>query len=399
MTRFVVVGAGEAGTRAALALRDAGVGPVTLVGAEPHPPYERPPLSKPKGAGVTIRPIAASFAGIDARFGVEAQAIDRQAKTIRLSDGSTVSYDRLLLATGARPRALPFDRAGTALALRTRGDAEAIFVRAKPGARAVIFGAGLIGLELAAELRQIGLGVTVLEAAPRAMGRVLPAPVAAALVARHLREGVAIRFDVKAEAIEPGRVTLQDGETLSANLIIAAIGVIPEAGIAEAASLPTANGILTDAGLRTEDPSIFAAGDCAAIDHPHYGRFRFETWRNACDQGALAARAMLGEEVAFAVHPWFWSDQYDLGLQMAGLHDPARTLVQRDLGSGGLITFELDQNGVLRAACGLGPGLAVAKDIRLAEMMIEKDAKPAPDALENPGTPLKALLRAQHAVP
>jgi 3-phenylpropionate/trans-cinnamate dioxygenase ferredoxin reductase subunit len=394
MTRFVVVGAGEAGTRAALALRDAGAAPVTLIGAEPHPPYERPPLSKPKGAGVTIRPIAQTLDGIDARLGIEAEAIDRAERTVRLSDGSSVGYDRLLLATGARPRALPFDRDGAALVLRTRGDAEAIFGLAKPGARAVIFGAGLIGLELAAELRQLGLAVTVLEAAPRAMGRVLPAPIAAELVARHVEEGVGIRFDAQAEAVAPGRVTLMGGEALLADLVIAAIGVIPNTALAEEAGLPTANGIVTDAGLRTEDPAIFAAGDCAAIDHPHYGRFRFETWRNACDQGALAARAMLGEDVAFAVHPWFWSDQYDLGLQMVGLHDPARTLVRRELADGGSISFELDQGGVLRAACGLGPGVSVAKDIRLAEMMIEKTARPALDALGDQATSLKALLRA-----
>jgi 3-phenylpropionate/trans-cinnamate dioxygenase ferredoxin reductase subunit len=234
----------------------------------------------------------------------------------------------------------------------------------------------------------------VLEAAPRAMGRVLPAPVADELVARHRQEGVAIRFGAAAEAVAPGSVTLSGGETLDADLVIAAIGVIPDIALAEAAGLATANGVLVDAGLRTSDPAIFAAGDCAAIDHPHYGRFRFETWRNACDQGALAARAMLGEEVSFAVHPWFWSDHYDLGLQMVGLHDPARTLVRRDLEGGGSISFELDKEGVLRAACGLGPGVSVAKDIRLAEMMIERDARPAPGALEDRATSLKALLRA-----
>jgi 3-phenylpropionate/trans-cinnamate dioxygenase ferredoxin reductase subunit len=393
MPRFVIIGAGEAGTRAALALRDRDAGPVTLLGAEPHPPYERPPLSKPTGDGVTIRAIAPSLEGIDARFGVRAVAIDRDARTVRLDDGSDVSYDRLLLATGARPRTLPADPDGHALALRTRADAEAIFGRARAGGEAVVIGAGLIGLELAAEFRKRGMAVTVLEAAPRALGRVLPAAVADVLVARHRAEGVDIRLAAGVAAVTADGVTLADGTALAADLVVVAIGVVPETALAEAAGLPVGNGIHVDAGFRTTDPAIFAAGDCASIDHPAYGRFRFETWRNACDQGALAARAMAGEDVAFAVHPWFWTDQYDLGVQMVGMHDPGRTLVRRDLAGGGFVLFELDADGALRAASGIGQGQAAARDIRLAEMLIEKGVRPQPAVLADGSANLKALLR------
>ena len=394
MRRFVIIGAGEAGTRAALALRQAGAGEVVLIGAEPGLPYERPPLSKPKDVEVTIRPIATTFDGIDARFGVSVERIDRTARSVALADGSDVAYDRLLLATGAQPRTLPFDAEGVALTLRTHHHARAILDRIRPSGHAAILGAGLIGLELAAGLRLHGMAVTVLEAAPRALGRVLPETIAAELVARHRQAGVRILFDAKVTALKPGRVALDCAEDLSADPVIAAIGVAPDTRLAEAAGLACVNGILVDASLRTADPDIFAAGDCAAIDHPGYGRFRFETWRNACDQGAMVARAMMGEDVAFAIHPWFWTDQYELGLQMVGLHDPARMTVRRELAGGGFILFELDQQGMLRAASGLGPGQAVARDIRLAEMMIQKGARPAPGMLGDAQMPLKTLLRA-----
>lgn len=396
MTRCIVVGAGEAGTRAAVALRAAGA-EVVLLGAEPDAPYERPPLSKPDGEAVTLRPIAADLSGIDVRLGCRVAGLERPSQTVLLEDGTRLSYDRLLLATGATPRLLPGDPDRRALPLRTRADAEAIFARARPGARAVIVGAGLIGLELAAVLVRRGVAVTVLEAGPRALGRVLPAEIAAAVADRHHAEGVDLRFDVRISSVAPSGaitvVTLDGGERLTADLLVAAIGVFPDTALAETAGLPCANGILVDAGLRTADPAVFAAGDCAAVDHPVYGRFRFETWRNACDQGALVARAMLGEDVSFAVHPWFWSDQYDLGLQAVGLHDSSRCSIRRDLPAGGVLLFELDDDGRLRAASGLGPGTAVARDVRLAELLIDRAARPSPAALADPATSLKSLLK------
>lgn len=390
----VIIGSGEAGTRAALALRAAGALHVTLIGDEPGLPYERPPLSKPEGDSVTIRPIAESLDGITTRFGIGVTGIDRDAQRVVLEDGSSLAYDRLLIATGARARLLP----GVTRSLRNRQDAEAIFKAAEPGRHVAIIGAGLIGLELAAELRRRDVLVTVIEAAPHPLGRALPKALATKVAARHLAEGVRLIVNADITAIDSNRVQLRD-EDIIADLVVAAIGVTPETALAEKAGLPCANGILVDAGLMTADPAIFAAGDCAAIGHPELGRTRFETWRNACDQGAMAARAMLGEVVRFTVQPWFWSDQYDLGIQMVGLHDPSRTIWQRDLPGGGFLLFETCAEGRLRAASGFAPGRAVAKDIRIAEMLIERGAAPSSEALCNPQISLKSLLHEAAARP
>lgn len=396
---IVIVGAGECGTRAALSLREAGFdGPVTLAGVEAGSPYERPPLSKPGEGGVQRREIASAArlaaAGIDYRPGVAAVRIDRAARLVELSDGGTLPYAKLLLATGALPRRLPSDPDGHALSLRTAEDAARIWSRAEPGTRAVIVGAGLIGMELAAAFRGRGVAVTVLEMAPRALGRAVPGPLADRIVARHAAEGVDLRTGVGIARVAAGGVTLADGAALPAALVVAAIGVVPDTRLAAGAGLSCGNGVEVDARLCTADPDIFAAGDCAAMLHPRYGRIRFESWRMAQDQGAHAARAMLGAEAAFDAVPWFWSDQYDLGLQVAGLPDPDHAIVRRDVGADAEILFHLSPDGRLAAASGLGPGTAVARDIRLAEMLIAKGIAPDPAALADPGTNLKKLLRA-----
>ena len=392
MTRHVIIGAGEAGLRAAAALRDVNQN-VTLIGAEDWVPYERPALSKPDATGEVFKPIAVDLAGIDARFGVTVAQIDRSARVVVLADGTQLPYDRMLLATGATPRRLPFDPDGHALTLRTLSDARAILSRALAGDKAVLIGAGLIGLETAAELTRRGMSVTVLEAGPRALGRALPADVAEVVSDRHREAGVTLRFGVGIGSVDADGVTLTDGSKLTSDLTVCAIGVTPETALAEAAGLSCANGILVDARLATTDPAIFAAGDCAAVDHPRYGRFRFETWRNACDQGTLAARSMLGQDAVFDALPWFWSDQFDLSLQTVGLHEPSRRAIRRDLSQGGWIRFELDGAGTLVAACGIGPGNAVAKDIRLTEKLIEKGAVVAPEFLADSTANLKSALK------
>lgn len=392
MTRHVIIGAGEAGLRAAAALRDANQN-VTLIGAEDWVPYERPALSKPDATGEVFKPIAVDLAGIDARFGVTVAQIDRSARVVVLADGTQLPYDRLLLATGATPRRLTCYPDGHALTLRTLCDARAILSRTRSGGKAVLIGAGLIGLETAAELTRRGMSVTVLEAGPRALGRALPADVAEVVSDRHREAGVTLRFGVGIGSVDADGVTLTDGSKLTSDLTVCAIGVTPETALAEAAGLSCANGILVDARLATTDPAIFAAGDCAAVDHPRYGRFRFETWRNACDQGTLAARSMLGQDTVFDALPWFWSDQFDLGLQTVGLHEPSRRAIRRDLSQGGWIRFELDGAGALVAACGIGPGNAVAKDIRLAEKLIEKGAVVAPEFLADSTANLKSALK------
>lgn len=400
MNGIVIIGAGEAGTRAAFALREAGfAGPVTLIGTEPHLPYERPPLSKPLEGAVQMKAIctdeALAAAGIDYRAGASAVRIDRQAHAVILADGRSLGYDKLLLATGARPRLLACPGAERALDFRTYADATTIFSRVAPGSRVAIVGAGLIGMELAAVLRGKGIAVTVIEAAPKPLGRAVPARFAARLHARHIEEGVEFYLGQGIAEITPDAVLLSDGTRVPADVVVAAIGVAPEIQLAEAAGLATANGILTDAFLRTSDPDIFAAGDCAAVAQPAGGHMRFESWRNARSQAETAARNMAGAIEAFAAMPWFWSDQYDLGLQVAGLPQPGHQSVMRSLGEGEL-EFYLD-DGRLAAAAGLGIGNSLAKDIKLAEMLIAASIHPDPAALADPTVNLKVLLKSARA--
>lgn len=393
MTRWVIVGAGEAGTRAAAALRDAGERSVLLLSAEPVPPYERPPLSKPDREQGIRRPVGVDLEGVELRLSTPVRALDRAAGRLETESGERIAFDRLLLATGARPRRLACDPEGRALYLRTLADAERLYERAASARRVAIVGAGLIGLELACTLRRRGLEVTVVELAPRALGRAVPAELAERLVARHEAEGVRFRFGARLAAVEPAGLRLAAGELVPAELVLAAIGVEPETGLAEAAGLPCANGVLVDSALRTADPAIWAAGDCAAVDHPRYGRVRFESWRMACEQGTFAGRAMRGEAARFAALPWFWSDQWDLSLQVAGLCDPGRAAVHRRLDGDGLVRFELDAEGRLAAAAALGPAERIGREIRLAERLIERAVACPPDLLADPGADLRRLLR------
>ena len=405
---MVIVGAGECGARAAFALRENGYeGPVTLIGAELHAPYERPPLSKDAitdEAHPTPKHIALAelFAGqgIDLITGREAVAIDRAARKVRLADGSVIAYDRLLLATGAVARSLPIAEAAGArcLSLRTFDDAVRIRGLLKPGVRIAIIGGGFIGLELAASARRRGANATVIEAQPRILMRGVPEEVAAVIAERHTAAGAEILTGQGVEAI--GRsadgvvIELASGHRIEADFLVVGIGAQPVTGLAADAGLTIDNGIAVDRLLRTSDAHIYAAGDCCSFPLEIYGgrRVRLESWRNAQDQGTHAARNMLGGAEAFGVVPWFWSDQYDLGLQIAGLADGASEVVRRDVGEGGFILFHLAEDGRLLAASGIGPGNAVARDIRLAEMMIAKRIKPDPAELASPDFKLKKLL-------
>jgi 3-phenylpropionate/trans-cinnamate dioxygenase ferredoxin reductase subunit len=396
---MVIVGAGECGTRAAFALREAGYdGSVTLIGKEPHRPYERPPLSKPSTGEVTPKLIATEerFADADITLvtGDPVMSLDAAAKSVRLQSDRTIPYAKLLLATGTQPRALPVEGGDHAMTFRTLDDARAIFKAAETAGSAVLIGAGLIGLELASALRDRDIGVTVFEVADRALGRAVPSELAEIIVAKHRDMGVTFRFGTGIDKVGPSSVTLADGTEVGGDLIVAAIGVIPDTALAEAAGLDVGNGIKVDDRLRTSAPDIFSAGDCASALHPFYGQhMRFESWRNAQDQGEAAARNMAGEDNAFSRVPWFWSDQYDLGLQITGLPDPAHRVVIRQLPDDARLLFHLADNGRLMAASGIGTGNAVAKDIRLAEMLIEKGLSPDADALSDPAVNLKKLLR------
>ncbi|RWP69069.1 MAG: ferredoxin reductase [Mesorhizobium sp.] len=405
---MLIIGAGECGGRAALALRDLGYdGPVTLVGDEPHLPYERPPLSKDAMAGdaPVIKAIASDeiLAERSIRHirSVQAVAIDRAAHGVRLSDGSALLYDKLLLAVGSVPRRLPMPGLGPrCVYLRTFNDALAIRAHLSPGNRIAIVGGGFIGLELAAAARRLGAVVIIIEAQPRILMRGVPAEVAKIIHQTHEAEGVKILCgDAIAAIADDGaevRIALAGGQDIAADLAVIGIGAVPVTGLAAEAGLTIDNGIAVDAELRSSDPDIFAAGDCCSFPLAIYGgrRVRLEAWRNAQEQGALAASNMLGAGEAHSAVPWFWSDQYGLTLQISGLSDEGRKVVRRDLDDGAFILFHLAQDGRLVAASGIGPGNSVARDIRLAEMLIARRAKPAPEALGSQTIKLKSLLAA-----
>lgn len=397
MVGIVILGAGECGVRAAFAAREQGYdGPITLVGAEAGLPYERPPLSKPVEDGVTRKPFCAAQALADERIRyldeVAALRIDRQARTVALSSSEKLSYDTLLLATGASPRRLSCDGGDKALTFRTLQDAEKIYSAAEAAEQTVIIGAGLIGLELAAALRVRGKAVVVLEFAPFPLARNVPKTLARRIVDRHLAEGVRLQCNAQVSRITDTEVVLADGTAIKADLVVAAVGVTPNVDLAQTCGLSVENGICVNAQLRTNDPNIYAAGDCASVACDGIGHQRFETWQNAQTQGEIAGRNMVGGALSFQPPVWFWSEQFDLGLQGVGT-TLGEASALRNLGDGAQVLFYLDAAGRLKGAAGLGHGNAVAKDIKLAQKLIEAGVTTAPESLADTTTNLKKLLR------
>jgi 3-phenylpropionate/trans-cinnamate dioxygenase ferredoxin reductase component len=405
---MVIVGAGESGARASAALREQGYrGSVTLIGAERHAPYERPPLSKSALADPDARPKTIvdheglGAIGIEWMSGAPAVAIDRIARSVRLADGREIAYDKLLLATGALPRLLPLATNNPhAVYLRTFDEAIALGARLRQRGRVAVIGGGFIGLEIAAAARQQGCAVTVIEFKPRILMRGVPTMLAEAIHDAHVANGTTILAGVDATAIayrgEASLLSLSNGREVEADLIVVGVGASPAVALAESAGLAIDNGVAVDETLRTSDPNIFAAGDCCSFPSPLYGgrRLRLESWRNAQEQGTYAARNMLGAGEPFVAVPWFWSDQDGLTLQIAGLPDERLRTIRRDLGGGAFILFQLDEDERLVAASGLGRGNTVARDIRLAELLIARRAKPSPERLAAPEVKLKALLAA-----
>ncbi len=408
---MVIVGGGHTGGRAASALRDAGwKGPVTVISAEPGLPYERPPLSK---GMLTGEKALADFTLYDEAawgrldiahlVGTEVGEIRRGPREVVLADGRVVPYERLLIATGAAPRRLPLSGADLpgVVMLRDIADSEALRARLGRGHRLVVIGGGFIGLEVAASAAGLGAAVTVLEAAPRLMARGVPAPIEARMRARHAAAGVDIRLGAEVAEITGERaatgVRLADGTVIAADTVLVAIGVSPRVALAAAAGLAVDNGIVVDRTLRTEDPAIFAAGDACAFVHDLVGRhIRLESWKNAEDQGPVAARNMLGGAETASAVPWMWSDQYELTIQVAGFPDLAETTVERP-GDDALILFHLAADGRLVAASGIGPNAAIGRVIRLGQMMIERGLYPEPAALADPAVNLKSLMRERAA--
>ncbi len=402
---IVIIGAGLCGARAAFALREKGfAGRLTLIGDEAYEPYDRPPLSK---AGLNPAPafIAESQAyrdaGITLMTGNPVLSIDRAARRVWTVDGRELAYDRLLLATGAHARQLPnYPAPRHLLTLRSHADALAIGARLSANTRLIVIGGGFIGLELAAMARQAGAKVALIESQKRLLARAVPAEIAAVVEDRHRDEGVDILLGATIASIEEHEneisVKLIDGRAITGDLAVLGIGAAPNVELAGAAGLALDNGIAVDQYLVTSDPDILAAGDCCSFPMPLYGqgRVRLESWRSAQDQGILAAGNLMGERIAVAHVPWFWSDQFDLSLQIAGLAGSATQTVRRDLDGGAFILFHLDGAGRLLAASGIGMGNAVARDIRLAEMLIAARACPNPDALASTSVRLKSLLAA-----
>jgi 3-phenylpropionate/trans-cinnamate dioxygenase ferredoxin reductase subunit len=401
---FVVLGAGQAGGHAALALRAAGfAGRVALVGDEAYPPYERPPLSKKLLMGEVglestfLRP-AAHYAeqGIELQLGRRATAIVRADRRIDFAAGEPLHYDRLMLTTGGRPRRL--DLPGADLPgifyLRSIDDVLAMQPAMVPGARVTIVGGGFIGLEVAAAAARRGCRVTVLEVEDWLLKRVAPRIVSDAFEALHRRYGVDIRLATAVIGFSgEGRlrqVATSAGDRLDADLAVIGIGIVPNVELAAAARLEVANGIVVDQFGRTSDPDIYAAGDAVAGHNPLLGRrLRLESWQNAQNQAIAAAKNMAGVETPHGEVPWFWSDQYDLNFQMTGLtHEHDEIVVRGDPSAPQFSVFFL-KSGQLAGACCFNN----ARDIPVARQLIARRIAVSPAQLADLSVPLKQLLR------
>ena len=401
--RIVIAGGGQAAVQTLDTLRRRGfTGKLTVVGDEPWPPYQRPPLSKKYLAGslererLLIRP-PAFFAehGITTHFGHRVTDIARRERHVRLDDGQVLPYDALLLATGSRPRLLtvPGRELGGVHYLRTIADADRIRGECAGGGRLVIVGGGYIGLEVAATARERGMEVTVLEMAPRVMSRVTSPEVSAFYEAEHARHGVHVRCNESVRALHgdarTGRVRAvltESGSEYPADLVIAGVGVAPADELAKAAGLECENGVVTDVHCRTTDEAIYAAGDCASHLNRQYGRhLRLESVDNAFEQGTTVALNLLGTATVHDKVPWFWSDQFDLKLIIVGVGHGYDAAILR--GSPATRSFSV---------CYLRGGELVAldsintpKDQMAARKLIAVNARPNIDKLADAGIPLR----------
>lgn len=329
----LIVGAGQSGACTAAALRDAGwKGPVVLLGEEPHLPYERPQLSKQALLGPQVDGIAPLFGAefyeekrIALRLGVRVEAIDREAAQVVLASGERVDYEYLVLATGLRARLLRgFDIGDRLFHLRTRDDAQRLRSVLRPGLRVLVVGGGLLGLELAATSRQIGCEVTVVERLPAVLYQSVAPVVGEYVSSMHVREGVHIRTNVKVVEMcrdeqDTVRVVLSDGDALVTDIVIAATGSTINSELAESCGVEVQDGVIVDEYGRSSDPRIFAVGDVARHYNAALRRtIRVESWHNAKNQSVAAARAIAGVPQPYAEVPWFWSDQFDMNLQIVG---------------------------------------------------------------------------------
>ena len=402
---FMIVGASLTGAKASETLRAEGFdGRVVLIGTEDERPYERPPLSKDYLRGEAEREAVyvhpeGFYAehDIELRLGRTAVSLNAAESELTLDDGERLRYDRLLLATGAEPRRLsiPGGELDGVLYLRSVADCDALRGRLDRGGAVVVIGAGWIGAEVAASARQRGLDVTVIDPLTVPLERVLGTEVGAVYRDIHLDHGVQMLLGTGVEAFEGGtaveRVRTSDGRELECDFVVVGVGVQPRTGLAAQAGLAVDNGILVDEHLQTAAPGVFAAGDVANAHHPFYGeRIRVEHWANALHQGPVAARAMLGEPDVYDRLPYFFSDQYDVGMEYAGFARTwDRVIFRGDPATREFIAFWLSGNRVVA-----GMNVNVWDVIDPIQRLIGERVAVDDRRLADPDVPLDELVRA-----
>jgi 3-phenylpropionate/trans-cinnamate dioxygenase ferredoxin reductase subunit len=404
METFVLVGGGLAGAKAAETLRTEGFdGRIVLVAEEPEPPYERPPLSKGYLLGNDEREKARVHdAGwydkhdVDLRTGVRAVGLDPGGHRVELGSGETLGYDKLLLATGASPRRLPLPGADLdgVRYLRTLPDSDRLLAELREGGRRlVVVGAGWIGLEVTAAARGYGNQVTVVEPQPTPLYRALGPDMGEVFAQLHRRHDVDLRLGTGVRELRGegavSSVLTDGGDEIPADLVLVGVGAAPNTGLAEAAGLEVDNGVVTDAALRTSAPDVFAAGDVASSFHPLFGRHvRVEHWANALNGGPAAARSMLGQDVSYDRVPYFFTDQYDLGMEYSGLGSPDATVVCRgDVDGREFIAFWL-REGRVEA----GMNVNVWDVTGPIQDLIRSGREVPVDRLADPAVPLEDLV-------
>lgn len=403
--RIVIIGASTAGANAAATLRREGFdGSVTLVGADPNPPYDRPPLSKEYLRGEhDLTPLyPAEFWAehdVETRFGVAATRVDPRRRTVELADGSQLAYDHVLIATGGHNRRPPIpgiDLAGVH-GLRHAADADAIRADARPGGRAVVVGMGFIGCEVAASLAMLGMEVTAVEPQSAPLAAVLGHEVGHVVADLHRSHGVRLRLrDAvdRFEGDENGRastVVTREGHRLEADLVVVGLGIRPATEVVDGTDVAVDDGVLVDAHAHASVEGVYAAGDAARYHHPLLDRrIRVEHWTNAAKQGAAAARSMLGIGEPYADVPWFWSDQYETTIQYVG-HAPEwdELVVRGDLEGRRFSAFYL-ASGRLHACVGFNR----PRDVRAATRLLAAGVHPSPAELRDEATDLRELARA-----
>ncbi|MFO8125432.1 NAD(P)/FAD-dependent oxidoreductase [Yoonia sp.] len=403
MTHVIVVGAGQAGASLVAKLRATGFeGDITLIGAEKVPPYQRPPLSKAYLLGklaeerLYLRP-AAFYAdhNIALRLDTRVTGIDRAAQTVVLSDGETLHYDELALTTGAHPRTLPAAVGGMldgVFAVRDLSDADAMSPAFTPGKRVLIIGGGYIGLEAAAVASKLGLEVTLVEMADRILQRVAAPETSDYFRALHQSHGVDIREGVGLDRLlGDDHVTgavLTDGTTLDVDFAVVGVGITPATILAESAGIAVDNGITTDSHGRTSDPHIWAAGDCASCQF-HGQTIRLESVGNAIDQSEVVALNIAGGDTPYTPKPWFWSDQYDCKLQIAGLNIGYTDVYVRK-GDAPDVQSNWYYNGATLLAV---DAMNDPRNYMIGKRLIEAGRSPDPAVITDPATDMKALLK------